>query len=82
MSEDKGKHYRFEYGGVKMDPYRIFTVYGIADPALQHAIKKILVAGGRGQKDATQDVEEAMQSLNRWQEMQIEDEAYALKESI
>lgn len=79
---DTGKHYRFEYGGVKLDPYRIFRVYGITDPALQHAIKKLLVAGGRGRKDVSQDIEESIQSLQRWQDMQLEDETYAFCKQI
>jgi hypothetical protein len=41
---------------------------------LQHAIKKLLCAGGRGAKDMEQDVQEAMDTLERWQDMQVEDE--------
>uniref|UniRef100_A0A6M3IL91 Uncharacterized protein n=1 Tax=viral metagenome TaxID=1070528 RepID=A0A6M3IL91_9ZZZZ len=45
MTEDPGKHYRYEYKGAKLDPYRILEVYSIAHPAQQHAIKKLLRAG-------------------------------------
>lgn len=64
--------YNGTWKGVKIDPYRICAVYGITDPAIQHAIKKLLRLG-RGTKDAQDDVEEAIQSLERWQEMQAED---------
>lgn len=75
MITDPGKHYRFTYKGVKLDPYRIFKVYEITDPAIQHAIKKLLVMGGRGKKSPAQDVNEAIASLQRWLEMQAEDGA-------
>lgn len=65
---DSGKHYRFMFGGVRMDPYRIFSVYGIAHPAQQHAIKKLLRAG-RSVKTLDQDIDEAIDTLNRWKEM-------------
>ena len=60
--------------GVKLDPYRIFRIYEVADPAIQHAVKKLLRFGrGNGGKGGRQDVEEAIASLNRWIEMESED---------
>ena len=71
---DSGAHYRYSYRGVKMDPYRIIAVYGITHPAHQHALKKLLRAG-RSVKNQRQDVQEVIDSLNRWLEMLDEDSA-------
>ena len=57
----------------KLDIYRILKLYEVSDPCLQHAIKKLLCAGKRGSKNFLQDVNEAMQSLQRFLEMQGED---------
>jgi len=57
-----------------IDVYRTLSLFNVTDPCLQHAIKKLLVAGGRGAgKDICTDVQEAIDSLNRWKEMQEED---------
>lgn len=56
-----------------VDVYRVLQLFGVTDPCLQHAIKKLLVAGGRGHKNINKDVHEAIVSLQRWQEMQAED---------
>lgn len=69
---DLGKHYRFSFNGVKLDPYRIFTVYQIGHPAQQHAIKKLLRAG-KSVKSLEQDIDEVIVTLNRWKEMLQED---------
>lgn len=58
-----------------VDVYRVLKLFGVTDPCLQHAIKKLLVAGGRGQKDITKDVQEAVVTLTRWQQMQEEEKA-------
>ena len=69
---DIGKHYRYDYKGIRLDPYRIFRVYGITDPAKQHCIKKLL-RGGNGHKSERDDTLEAMAILERWLEMENED---------
>lgn len=56
-----------------VDVYRVLDLFEVTHPALQHAIKKLLVAGGRGAKSADQDVKEAIDSLNRWNQMRQED---------
>jgi hypothetical protein len=57
-----------------IDVYRVLSLFSVTDPCLQHAIKKLLVAGGRGGgKDITRDIQEAVDSLTRWQEMRGED---------
>lgn len=57
-----------------VDVYRVLCLFSVTDPCLQHAIKKLLVAGARGAgKDTGQDVQEAIDSLQRWQQMREED---------
>ena len=72
MSHD---HYFKDVSHLKeVDVYRILKIFNVADPCLQHAIKKLLCAGGRGAKSDVKDVREAMDSLTRWQQMRLEDE--------
>lgn len=72
---DAGAHYRFEYHGVKLDPYRIADIYRISNHAQFSALKKILCAGNRGKKDLVQDLIEAKAAIDRWLEMIVEDGA-------
>lgn len=58
-----------------VDVYRVLKLFDVTDPCLQHAIKKLLVAGGRGQKDISKDIHEAIVTLTRWQQMQEEEKA-------
>jgi hypothetical protein len=58
-----------------VDVYRVLLLFGVTDPCIQHAVKKLLVFGKRGTKDATQDVKEAIASLERWIEMRREEQA-------
>jgi hypothetical protein len=59
----------------RIDVYRILNLYQVTDPCLQHAIKKLLVAGTRGAgKGPRQDIQEAIDSLERWKEMRKEDD--------
>lgn len=57
-----------------IDVYRVLDLFQVTDPALQHAAKKILVAGGRGHKAIAKDVQDAIDTLERWKEMQAENE--------
>lgn len=57
-----------------VDVYRVLDLFRVSHPCLQHAVKKLLCAGGRGGKSQHQDVQEAMDSLARWQQMAREDE--------
>lgn len=72
-------HYHKNVAHLKfIDVYRVLRLFNVADPCLQHAIKKLLVAGGRGGgKDIRQDIQEAIDTLVRWQEMAAEDAAEA-----
>lgn len=56
-----------------LDVYRICRLFNVTDAAISHAIKKLLVPGGRGEKDVVKDIREARDTLNRWLEMNEED---------
>ena len=59
-----------------IDVYRALALFNVTDPCLQHAVKKLLVAGGRGGgKDISRDIQEAIDTLVRWQEMRTEEAA-------
>jgi hypothetical protein len=90
QEKDTGAHYRFQlqvpvtqsdlergYAVANIDPYKIADCYGITNHAIFSALKKLLVAGGRGFKDAAQDVADSIGALQRWQEMQEEQAALA-----
>lgn len=65
-------HYAFKFRGAKLYPYRILLEYRITHPAQQHAIKKLLRAG-QSVKPLEQDIDEVIESLERWKEMIRED---------
>lgn len=57
-----------------IDVYRVLQLFNVTDPCIQHTVKKLLVAGGRGAgKDITRDIQESIDSLKRWQEMRTEE---------
>jgi hypothetical protein len=57
-----------------IDVYRVLSLFAVTDPCLQHAIKKMLVAGGRGAgKSIEKDVQEAIDTLERWKSMRNEE---------
>lgn len=59
----------------EIDIYRVCDLFVKNDPsgALAHAVKKILVAGGRGAKDIRKDIQEAIDTLTRKLQMLDED---------
>jgi hypothetical protein len=66
-------HYKKDVSYLQMvDVYRVLDLWQVNDHAIGHAIKKLLNAGQRGSKDMQQDIQEAIDSLTRWQEMQEE----------
>lgn len=71
----KHSHYFKDVSGLEtVDVYRILRLFQVTDPCLQHALKKLLVAGGRGGgKDISRDVQEAIDTLLRYQALQAED---------
>jgi hypothetical protein len=80
LDKRKHAHYFNPTPFEAVDIYRVLLLFGVTDPCLQHAAKKLLVAGGRGGgKDIGCDIQEAIDTLLRWQEMRAE-EAYAAGE--
>lgn len=64
--------YEIRIGNVRADPYRVARAYGIEDPIIFQALKKLL-RFGRKHKDRATDVREAITSLERWEAMNKED---------
>lgn len=65
--------YKKDVSGLKfIDVYRLCKLFNVTDPCIQHAVKKLLCAGKRGAKSESQDVQEAIDTLQRYQEMKIE----------
>lgn len=56
-----------------VDVYRLLEMFNVTDPCLQHVIKKALVAGGRGHKDIGKDVQDCIDTLERWKQMREEE---------
>lgn len=74
MTERKHPHYYKDVSNLKeVDVYRVLKLFNVTDPSIQHSVKKLLVAGGRGAKDVSKDIQEAIDTLERWKEMQAED---------
>lgn len=73
MSEDKGKHYRYSFRGVKLDPYRIGKVYSLGGGPREHILKKCLRGTDKGHTER-QVIDEIQACLDRWKEMVLEDE--------
>lgn len=67
-------HYARPYKGATIDAYRVCRLFSITDPAVQHAVKKLLRFGEGRHRSRAVDIAEAIQSLTRWQEMQAEDD--------
>lgn len=57
-----------------IDVYRVLELFNVQSHAVGHAIKKLLCSGDRGTKDEAQDIQEAIDSLVRYQEMKNEDQ--------
>lgn len=75
MTDKPNNHYYKDVSNLKsIDFYRICDLYGITNSCVQHALKKLLVLGGRsGGKSFEQDIIDARDSLNRLLEMIEED---------
>lgn len=63
-----------------LDIYRVCDLWEVIDPCIQHSVKKLLAAGSRGYKDVAKDIQEAIDSLERWKEMQVENKRIKSKE--
>lgn len=74
MTAPKHSHYKKNVSGLNMiDVYRVLSLFGVTDPCIQHACKKLLVTGNRGHKDAGRDIQDVIDTLERWKEMRTED---------
>lgn len=71
-SRDAGAHYRYEYKGIKLDPFRIAKIYGITDFGQQTILKKALRMG-TAHKDRKQDLKDIICAAERMLEMIGED---------
>ncbi len=67
----KHSHYFKPCPYQEIDVYLVLKLFNVTDPCLAHAVKKLLVAGGRGNKDLYTDIQEAIDTLNRWQDIYI-----------
>jgi hypothetical protein len=47
------------------DVYRVLRAFRVTCPAVQHAVKKLLMPGQRGTKDKKQDLNEALLSVSQ-----------------
>lgn len=69
-ADHKKSKYHVEIApGIWIDTYDVARAYGITDPAHNHALKKVLVTGGRNEKGIVQDIDEAIWSLNNFKEV-------------
>jgi len=57
--------YQVNIKGTPCDVYDVLKAFQVCNPAIQHAIKKLLMPGKRGHKDKLQDLLEAKQSIVR-----------------
>jgi hypothetical protein len=55
---------------IVIDVYDVLKAFNATNPATQHAIKKLLASGQRGYKDTQQDLDEAIQSIQRAKELE------------
>lgn len=54
---------------VQIDVYDVLDAWKVANPALQHLVKKALQAGERGHKTREQDLDDIVASAIRAQEL-------------
>lgn len=74
IDELKHRVYKKDVSHLKIvDVYRVLELFDVKSHAVGHAIKKLLLSGDRGAKDEAQDIQEAIDSLIRYQEMKNED---------
>lgn len=64
MSKAPNKYQRRVQSKI-IDVYDVLVAWDVRNPAIQHAIKKLLQPGQRGNKDSLQDLNEALQSIIR-----------------
>lgn len=55
-----------------VDVYDVLKAFDVHCPAIQHAVKKLLMPGLRGDKSVLQDLKEALSSIERAIELEAE----------
>lgn len=65
MTTPQNKYQREIASGVYVDVYDVLVAFGVTNPAIAHAIKKLLCPGQRGHKSLRDDLVEARQSVDR-----------------
>lgn len=48
-----------------IDIYDVLDIYEVTNPAIQHAVKKLLVTGKRGHKDIVRDLKDAYSTISK-----------------
>ena len=79
MSVRHNHYYKNVENLSEIDIYRVLDLFDVHSHALGHAVKKIMCAGGRGVKDHDKDIQEAIETLVRYQQMRAEDSLGAKK---
>lgn len=81
---EKYPHYfkRIPEGMTHLDVYAVLQLFGVTDQATGHAIKKLLVPGVRGTKSKAQDIQEAIDTLERWKQLNKEFEPKTALEKL
>ena len=64
-----------------LDVYRVINIFGVSDPCIQHALEKLLCSGVRGHKDQAKDIQDVIDTLERWKQMREEDDKFEYKPS-
>lgn len=57
--------YQRRVASTTIDVYDVLAAFKVTNPGLQHAIKKLLMPGARGEKDFETDCLEAIQAIQR-----------------
>ena len=71
--EEKHSHYKKDVSHLNViDPYRISDLYDL-HPCADHIMKKSLCAGNRGHKDMLRDIQDIIDTAERWKQMIEED---------
>lgn len=71
--EEKHSHYKKDVSHLNIiDPYRIADLYAL-HPCADHIMKKSLCAGSRGHKDMLRDIQDIIDTAERWKQMIKED---------
>jgi hypothetical protein len=61
----KKNKYQVNCKEITIDVYDVLNAFNVRNPAIQHAIKKLLKGGERGVKSKVQDYTEAIESITR-----------------